>query len=130
MTEFLVRLANRPGQLAALTELLAKAGVNIEALTAYGLDGEGAVRLIVDDAAAARRAMSEAGMRAEEHSVLTTHLPHRPGELAAVARRLADAGVNVEAIYVLGGGSEGLSLALVVDQPAEAAPLLPVRGGA
>ena len=49
MTEFVVQMENRPGRLASLTEALAAFGVNIEALAAYGHDGEGTVRLIVDE---------------------------------------------------------------------------------
>ncbi len=128
MTEFVVRLANRPGMLASLTELLGEAGVNIEALAAYGVDGEGVVRLIVDDAAATRRCLADAGIGAEEHQVLDAFLPHRPGELARVARRLADAGVNIDAVYLLNTGADGLELAMAVSDPEAAAPLVPVRG--
>jgi hypothetical protein len=129
MTEFVVRMDNRPGRLAALTEALAEAGVNIEALAAFGLDGDGVVRLIVDDATAARRTLREAGLSAEEHQVLTAFLPHTPGQLAAVARSLADSGINIEAVYVLNSGVDGIELAVVVDQPNSAIPHLPVRGG-
>jgi hypothetical protein len=130
MTEFIIRMANRPGMLASLTEILAEAGVNIDALAAFGLDGEGLVRLIVDDARAARRAMVSAGLVAEEHQVLSTHLPNRPGALAAVARKLADAAINIDAIYVLNSSTEGLELAIAVDQPDTALPHLDVRGAA
>jgi hypothetical protein len=129
MTEFVVRMDNRPGRLAALTEALAEAGVNIEALAAFGLDGDGVVRLIVDDATAARRTLREAGLSAEEHQVLTAFLPHTPGQLAAVARSLADSDINIEAVYVLNSGVDGIELAIVVDQPNSAIPHLPVRGG-
>jgi hypothetical protein len=129
MTEFVVRMDNAPGRLASLTELLAEAGVNIEALAAFGLDGEGVIRLIVDNAAAARRLMREAGLAIEEHEVLTTFLENTPGQLAGVARRLADSGVNIEAVYVLNSSLDGIELALVVDQPQSAVPQLPVRGG-
>ncbi len=128
MTEFVVRLANRPGMLASLTERLAEAGVNIEALAAYGIDGEGVVRLIVDDATATRRCLSDAGIQAEEHQVLDAHLPHRPGELARLARRLADAGVNIDALYLLNSGPDGIELAMAVNDPEAASPLVPVRG--
>jgi hypothetical protein len=129
MTEFVVRMDNAPGRLASLTELLAEAGVNIEALAAFGLDGEGVIRLIVDNAAAARRLMRDAGLAIEEHEVLTTFLENTPGQLAGVARRLADSGVNIEAVYVLNSSLDGIELALVVDQPQSAVPQLPVRGG-
>ena len=128
MTEFVVRMDNRPGRLAALTEALAESGDNIEALAAFGINGDGMIRLIVDDAAAARRTFLAAGVSAEEHQVLTAFLPDRPGQLAAVARSLADSDINIDAVYVLNSGAEGIELAVVVDQPLSAMPHLPVRG--
>lgn len=128
MTEFVVRLENRPGSLARIAELLADAGINIEALAAWGLDGEGVVRLIVDDADRARRTLDEAGLGFEEHRVLATSLPNRPGELAKVCRQLADADVNIDALYILRAGTAGVDLALSVDEPDDAEPHLPVRG--
>lgn len=129
MTEFVVSMENRPGRLAALTEILAAVGVNIEALAAYGHDGEGTVRLIVDNAEATRRALADAGLHNEERTVLSALLPHRPGELARLTRSLADAGVNIDALYVLNSNADGIELALSVDQPATAFPHLEVTGG-
>ena len=129
MTEFIVEMENRPGRLAALTGALAAAAVNIEALAAFGHNGEGTVRLIVDDAATTRRVLEEAALSSEENTVLTAILPHRPGELARLTRLLADAGVNIDALYVLRSSAEGIELAISVDQPESALPHLPVRGG-
>ncbi len=129
MTEFIVEMENRPGRLASLAEALAAFGVNIEALTAYGYDGDGAVRLIVDDAPTTRRVLDEAALNFEENTVLSVQLPHRPGELANMTRILADVGVNIEAIYVLRSTSDGVEFALSVDQPETALPHLEVTGG-
>ncbi|MEX0699248.1 MAG: ACT domain-containing protein [Acidimicrobiia bacterium] len=129
MTEFVVHMDNRPGMLASLTEVLAAAGVNIEALAAFGFDGEGVVRLVVDDAESARRALREAGLAADEMQVLSAFLPHAPGELATVTRKLADSGINIDALYVINSSAEGIELAIAVDQPETALPHLPVRGG-
>ena len=129
MTEFVVEMENRPGRLAALTETLAAFGVNIEALAAYGTDGKGTVRLIVDDAATTRRVLDEAALVNEEHTLLTAHLPHRPGELARLTRVIADAGVNIDAMYVLRANAEGVEFAISVNQPEEALPELPITGG-
>lgn len=129
MTEFIVHMENQPGRLASLTEALAAFGVNIEALTAYGHDGDSSVRLIVDDAPTTRRVLDEADLNFDENIVLSVQLPHRPGELANLTRRLADAGVNIEAIYVLRSSSDGIEFALSVDQPETALPHLEVTGG-
>jgi len=130
MTEFIVDMENRPGRLASLTEALAAFDVNIEALTAYGHNGEGTVRLITSDAPTTRRVLDEASLNFEEHTVLTVSLPHRPGELAGLTRALADAGVNIDALYVLRSSSNGMELAMSVDQPETALPHLDVVGGA
>jgi hypothetical protein len=128
MTEFVVRLDNRPGSLALLTELLASAGVNIDALAAWGHNGDGVVRLIVDQPAACARVLDEAGLAFEERTVLAALLANQPGELARVARALADAEINIEAIFILGGHTDGLEIAIAVDDPEAAAPMLPIRG--
>ena len=116
MTEFTVRLANRPGMLATLTEQLAEAGINIEALAAYSADGEGVVHLMVDNETAARHIFQNDDIDWEERRVLTATLPHRPGAVAAMARQIADSGANIEAMYLLGSSADGLHFAIAVDE--------------
>lgn len=117
MIEFTVQLANRPGMLAQLTETLAYHGVHIEALSAYGMNDEGFVRMVVQDDAAARRALRKAGLVASERSIVTTIISHDPGSLARMTRSLAESGVNVDALYLLKSTSEGQEFALVVSDP-------------
>jgi hypothetical protein len=116
MTEFTVFLANRPGMLALLTERLGDAGVNIEALAAFGLNETGLVRLIVDDATTTERVLDTADIGFEQRDILTTILPDRPGAMGAMARRLADAEVNIDAVYLLRSSAEGLEFAVAVDE--------------
>jgi hypothetical protein len=117
MTEFTVRLANRPGMLAMLAESIASAGINIEALAASGMGPQGQVHLMVDDAATARSVLRRAGLSFDEREVLVTTLSHRPGAVATMTRSLADAGVNIEAIYLLRCSAEGMEFAVAVDDP-------------
>jgi hypothetical protein len=127
MTEFTVRLANRPGMLAMLAERIASAGVNLEALAAYGIGEEGRVHLMVDDATAARSVLRAAGLAFDEREILVTTLSHRPGAVAAMARSLADAGVNIEAVYLLRCSAEGMEFAVAVDDPGAARSRLGAR---
>ena len=124
MTEFIVGLPDHPGSLARFARMLAEAGVNIDALAGWNADGEGVVRLVVNDPEGARRILEESGLRHIERSVLRVSLPNRPGALADLSGSLADAGVNIEAIYVIGGGRESLEIAIAVDETESAAGLL------
>jgi hypothetical protein len=117
MKEFTVNLANRPGMLASLTETLTEAGVAIEALAAFGLDDEGYVRVIVDNAEATRQALRAAGLGATERKILTMTLPHRPASLSEMTRSLAESGVNIEAMYLLNSCADGMEFAVAVDDP-------------
>jgi len=127
MTEFTVHLANRPGMLATLTEQLASAGINIEALAAFGVDEVGVVRLMVDDSVTTRSVLQRAGMTFDERPIQVTQLPHKPGALATMARELADAGINIDAVYLLRSSAEGLDFAIGVDDPEAAAERLRIR---
>lgn len=120
MTEFTVNLANRPGMLAALTETLTAAGITIEALAAFGLDEEGHVRVVVDDATTTRHALQSAGLTATERTILTATLSPRSTSLAEMARSLADVGVNIDAMYLLNSCADGLEYAVAVDEPERA----------
>ncbi len=117
MKEFSVTLANQPGQLATLARRLADAGVHIQSLAAIGSNDESLLRLMPDDADATRHVLQDAGLHFEERLVLDTFLPDEPGALAAVAQRLADAGVNIDSMYLLHSNAEGLHFAVTVDDP-------------
>ncbi|MCJ7726040.1 MAG: hypothetical protein MUP76_06585 [Acidimicrobiia bacterium] len=121
MTEFTVHLANRPGMLATLTEQLASAGINIEALAAFGIDEIGVVRLMVEDKITTRSVLKKAGMTFDERPIQVIQLSHKPGALATMARDLADAGINIDAVYLLRSSAEGLDFAIGVDDPQAAA---------
>ncbi len=129
MIEFVVRLDNHPGALSALTDVLGDAGINIEAMSAWGANGNGVVRLITDNETTTRHVLAEAGLVNTEHRVLTAHLADEPGSLARVTRQLGDAGVNIDALYVLRSTAEGIELAIAVEDPASLPDDLPVVGG-
>jgi hypothetical protein len=54
----------------------------------------------VEDAAATRAALSEAGIEVSgERDVLVVDVEDRPGTMGEVARRIGEAGVNIELAY-------------------------------
>lgn len=101
MKDLAIRLDNRPGALAEMGEALGKAGVSIEGGGAFVFDGKGIAHFLFEDGAAARKALENAGIQVlEEREVLIQKLNQdQPGQLGKIARRMADAGVNIEIIY-------------------------------
>ena len=95
------RLENRPGALTSAGEALGKAGVSLEGGGAFTVDGRGIAHFLLADAGAARRALAQAGIDVlEDREVLIQRLDQeRPGQLGAICRRMAEAGVNIETLY-------------------------------
>ena len=104
-TDLTVVLENRPGTLAQLGETLGRAWINIEGSCGFLSDGEGMIHILVEEADSAKRALQEAGIEVRrERPVLVTEITDQPGELGNLARRIADAGVNIELFYLTARG--------------------------
>lgn len=96
-----VILVNKPGSDAAALQALGDANINVNGITGSGCGGEGILHLLVDDGAAARKALEAAGQVVrEEREVVVAPVEDQPGKAGALMRRIADAGVNVDFIYL------------------------------
>jgi hypothetical protein len=105
MKDLTVVLEDRPGELAKLGEATGAAGINIEGMSGQTREGRGEIHILVEDAQAAREALSGAGIEVQdERDALVVEVEDRPGTMAEVARKLAGAGVNVEFAYATFGG--------------------------
>jgi hypothetical protein len=124
MRDFAVHLTHRPGELSRIASALAKAGVNLKSVAAMAVGNQGVLHLIADDVQAARDAFQTNHIPFEEREVLTVLKENRAGELADVADRLANANVNLEAIYIVGLEGDLIELAVVVDDPKKAKKVL------
>jgi len=96
-----IHLGDHPGSLAKVGEALGKAGVNIDGICGVTVQGKGVIHILVADAAKARRALEANHIDvAKETDVVVLEVEDRPGVLGNVARRLANAGVNLHIAYL------------------------------
>lgn len=99
-TDLTIGLIDRPGTLADACDTLGRAGVNIEGACGYVCDGRGVFHVLVDDATRAGRALIDAGFEiVAERQVAVVPVADVPGSEAALLRRIAEAGVNVDMLY-------------------------------
>ena len=120
MRDLLITLSHRPGELADVTNALSLQGVNIKSLAAIHVEHQALVRIIPDDIQAARTALRSANIRFEEEELVTMLLENRAGELTGVLAKLGEAGVNLEAIYVVGLADDLIELAFAADDAKKA----------
>ena len=111
-----VFLANKPGTLADVCDELAKAGINIFALTISDTADHSVVRMVVSNPHKALAIFEERGVLTVESKVLVIENNNKPGSLAKIATRLAKAKINIEYAYLATSpGSKKGMLVLRVD---------------
>ena len=120
MNAMIVQLEDKPGTLAQLAQVLGNAGVNIETGAGLAVGGVGGFGFIVDDEHKAMVALDGAGIKCRMVEVVEANVADHPGGLAGVARKLADAGVNLELVAPMGISSATMSVAFGVDDAAKA----------
>ncbi|MBN1677778.1 MAG: ACT domain-containing protein [Candidatus Thermoplasmatota archaeon] len=124
MKEFDVYVQNRPGELAKVCEILGGQGVNIKAIASERGGNRPLIRVVTDDEATAKSALSRSGIAFDQREVISVRMLDRPGELGKIARKLARGMVNVESIYILGKEGGTTDIALTVDDPKKASSLM------
>ena len=106
-TQLSAFLENKAGVLATLAADLGRHGVNIRAITIANLADHAVVRFVANDARKALHLLGERGVLVVASHVLAVDMPDRAGALAATARRLARAGINIDYAYGSGPAEGG-----------------------
>jgi hypothetical protein len=126
--QFTVRLKNEPGALAGLAEALASNGIDIRTVAAGAVGSTGCVVLSTSNDAAARDVLRRSKYAFLESEALMVAVEDRPGALAQLTRRLADAGVNIIGVVTLGRRQGKAELAITVDEVDKARRVLATEG--
>jgi hypothetical protein len=124
MIQIDIDVPDRPGELAKVAVVLGDAGINIDAISAESTGGRSYVSLIADQPAQAREALMKHGYVCSTRTVLVVRLDDKPGSLAALAKKLGDAGVDVMSAIHLGSVGGHAQLALGVDNLEKARSLV------
>jgi hypothetical protein len=92
-------LDNRPGTMARVADALGEAKINIYAVSTSDTVDHTVVRLVVSDYRKALHVFEAHGTLVVEDDVLMIEGSNKPGSLAAIAHKLADARINIEYAY-------------------------------
>ena len=98
-TQLALFLDNRPGTLARVCDALSEAKINIYAISTSDTVDHSVIRMVVSDARKALLLFEEHGTLVVETEVLLIEGDNKPGSLAKLAVKLADAKVNIEYCY-------------------------------
>lgn len=129
LREISLTLPNRPGALAGVARTLAKARINLAAISADSSTGRGRIRLIVNDPDRAIGLLSAAGYETELKEMLAVRLEDRAGSFLRVLEVLEREKVNIQSVAILVAREGGHPLvALATSDLARARRLLQRAG--
>jgi hypothetical protein len=99
-TEFTVKLENEPGTLAQVGTALGDANVNIVAIQGFSRGEESIVQFVTNNPDEVPEVLKIAGIPYASREVLIVKVLDDPGMLGDVALVFAEAGINIDSVYV------------------------------
>ena len=104
---------------------LAKVAVNISGIQVDDRPGRPLIRVVASPQETAKKVLGKMGWRYREETVVTAHLPHRPGALGRITRKLAEKGIDILYAYgTIGHGDERAMVILGVSDPEAASQIV------
>jgi hypothetical protein len=99
--DLVIDVENTPGALAEVAAAISDAGVNVAAATCVGPGDRAELHILVPHAEAAKHALGISHLAVtREREVVVVDVEDRPGVLADLTRRIAQAGVDLDLVYV------------------------------
>lgn len=124
VTQLSVFVQNKRGRIAELLGVLADRGISVLGFSLSEVSDYGIVRLLAEDGPAAFGMLETAGFTVVANPVVSVVLDDRAGSLAEVVVLLAEAGVDIDYLYL----SAIRTAVIKVDDPAAAESLLTAAG--
>jgi hypothetical protein len=118
--QFVVQLANHPGELAQLCRTFAQRGVQIHHAGCAGTGPLQCLFVTFTDDDAARTVLRGLGHPFIEGEPVMVEIPDEPGSLGAASQKLADAGVLVSGVIEAGRRPGFIEMAFCVDDERKA----------
>jgi hypothetical protein len=101
MMDLVIEVANEPGALAEVAAAVSDAGVNMAAATYTGPGHNAEIHILVPHAEAAKHVLGISHLAITgEREVVVVEVHDRPGELADLTRKISEAGVNIDLVYL------------------------------
>jgi hypothetical protein len=99
--DLVIDIDNTPGALAQVADAISDAGVNIAAATCVGPGERAELHILVPHAEAARHSLGISHLAVtREREVVVVEVEDRPGVLASLTHKIAQAGVDLDLVYI------------------------------
>lgn len=113
-SQLLVETPDKVGMLAEVTSAVSGAGVNIEGICAYGMEGKAYFMVLTNDNNKAQGALGAKGWPLKSEEVVVVSLANNVGAAKEIADKIKQAGIDINYLYGTTCGSPDCVSALVI----------------
>jgi len=117
-------VSDKVGRLAEVADAIKGAGVNILAMCAWVQEGQGHIRVVGSDPEACCKALSKIVDTCEWEEVVCVDVANEVGALTAVARKLAEANIQVDMAYATCANADEAMIVLRTSDNAKAVTIV------
>lgn len=96
-------MPNKVGLLSKVSTAITGAKVNMYAICAYGMEGKAYFMVVADNNLKAKKALNTIGIDVSEEDIISVEMLNKAGELQKVAKKIADAGIDINYMYGTAG---------------------------
>ena len=101
MMDLVIEVVDEPGALGKVAAAISDAGVNMAAATCMGPGATAEIHILVPHAEAAKHVLGISHLAVtREREVVVVEIQDRPGELADLTRKISQAGVDLDLLYL------------------------------
>jgi hypothetical protein len=98
--EVTLRVVNKIGVLADISQIIADGGFNIDAIAGYASGNDAVLMVVTDDVVRTVEALKKEGYRTvKEQEVLVVELKNKQGALKALTAKLAKEDIDITLVY-------------------------------
>ena len=124
MKEFRVTLTHHSGELARLTHVLAEHRLDLRSVAGFADSNKAHICLVAEDVAAMRETLTAHHVRFTERELLSELVEDEIGAVADLTAKLAQAGIDIQSLYILARDTPLVEIGLTVDNPKKAKKVL------
>ncbi len=117
VTQYCVPMPNEVASISSLAKALSEEQIGVAGLMAERYSDISLVTFLTEkETKPVRRILESAGFKVFERPAILLDLPNHPGEIAGIAKCLADEDINIESLYGTTNAAGNAKLVLAVDQ--------------
>jgi hypothetical protein len=112
-------LPNKVGQLAAASELIAGAKLDITAFYAVDAGANAEFMVFTEKNSKAKKALAALGVEVKEQDAVCVEIPNKPGRFHRVLKKIAEAGINIRLSWATAFSGKTATVVLMTSDDAK-----------